>query len=367
MQLQEEMTKRLKNVVFIELKNDVKIKDITIEKNTPLPIIFNNLIKSIKLKEVDEKISLDKINHAIIYLLGIDKNFKDKEKYLEILKHTIKDEKKLISYMSYKAIKAKSFIDAYIYLNFYKNFMEQDNELEFKRANVMESIYNENYTKMNEEEQRGFLNEITKIYEEILQKDEEFSLAYYRLGFIYRNMQQFIKSKLYFEKFMELYSEDEQELKEEVRESLKELEDYADIESAKTYLAYGKFDKAYEFLKKVSNLYPNKGELHYLLSLNEYNLDIMDKAMENIEKAIYYDENDDRFYNQKALCQLKNLDIKGAIETYKKGLSYMSESYLLNYNLGILLYNQNEEEYKEYFRKAYKINPSDELKALIEN
>ncbi|MDO5041392.1 MAG: hypothetical protein Q4D95_04815, partial [Peptoniphilus sp.] len=115
MQLQEEMTKRLKNVVFIELKKDVKIRDLTIEKNFPLPIIFNSLIKSIKLKEADEKISLDKINHAIIYLLGIDENFKDKEKYLAILSRTIKDEKKLISYMTYRAVQAENFIDAYIY------------------------------------------------------------------------------------------------------------------------------------------------------------------------------------------------------------------------------------------------------------
>ncbi|MDO5041391.1 MAG: tetratricopeptide repeat protein, partial [Peptoniphilus sp.] len=252
-------------------------------------------------------------------------------------------------------------------LNFYKNFMEQDEELEFKRGNVLESIYNKNYTTMTQEEQRDFLNGISKIYEEILKKDEKFAPVYYRLGFIYRNMQQFIKSKLYFEKFLELYTEDEQDIKEEVRENLKELEDYAAIESANAYLAYGRYGKAYESLKKVSSLYPDKAELHYLLSLSQYNLDLMDEAMENIEKALYYNENDDRFYNQKALCQLKNSDIKEAVDTYKEGLSRMGDSYLLNYNLGILLYNQEEEEYKEYLEKAYNMNQSDELKRLLEN
>lgn len=362
--LEKLLREQLKNIVFLELKKDTLVGNVEVSMDTPLPLNLNSLITGIKDKEFDESIDLKSINEAIVYLLGIDPDFKYSDKYVEILSSSVENTKNYIMYLSNISAKNLRLVDAYIYLNSADLLLEYDKDIEFAKTNVLESIYNDNFSNMSEEESTEIIKIIIDKYEEILKYDEKYALAYYRLAYINRSLENFIKSKLYFEKFL-TYQEGSEELKEEVREDLKELEDYAIIESVETYMSYGKFEESYTLLQKVSSLYPKQDLLYYLFSLCQYNLNLLEESLESINVALSMQKDIEEYYNQKSIILIALSREEAAIENYKESFFYIKESYVLNYNLGILLYNLGKDESIKYLKKAYQLNPSNEILSLI--
>ncbi|SHH45242.1 hypothetical protein SAMN02745245_01369 [Anaerosphaera aminiphila DSM 21120] len=367
MDLKKEIEGKLKNVVFLELKRDAKVSDYVIKKDLPLPINLENLTDGVKVSELEEKVNIDIINKAIVYLLGIDEEFKYKDEYIKILNSTVLDLKRYIISLSSKSIEEKNYIDAYIYIKSSNILIKKDNDVKFIEANVLESIYNIYFNEFEDEEKSKILNQVIKYYEEIIKEDSKFYLAYYRLGYIFRELKKYLKSKLYFEKFLNGEDEEKYEdLKTEVREVLLELDDYANIETVETYLSYGKFQEAYTTLQKISDLYPEKALLHYYFSLCQYNLGFVEEALESIKISLELEKKEEQFYNQEAMCYVSMDMMDNAIGSYMVGISEIEDSYLLNYNLGILLLNQENPKYKNYLKKAYQLNPNEDLLRLIE-
>lgn len=365
MYLKKQVDKRLKDIVFIELNKDVELKEIELKKEINLPVRLDGLIEGIKDKSIDEKIDLSRINEGIIYLLGIEKDFRFKDEYLKIIKFAVKDIKALIIYLSSQAANLDDNIASFIYLNSYDNFIEYDLDLEFAKANIKEVIYNKEYKNLSEEEQKEFLEDIANDYEDILNHSEEYILSYYRLGYIYRNLNYYLKSKLYFEKFLNNSENEYEELKDEIREDLKELDDYANLEASESYIAYGKLDKAYESLNNVSDLYPEKEKLHYYKALTSFGLGLLEESLDHINQSLNYNDEVEEYYNLKAQIYLNLEDLERTKETYKVGIDKLPESYLLNYNFGIFLYNIKDQAFKPYLEKAYELNPNDQIKSLL--
>lgn len=355
---------KLKNIVFLELKQDTNLNGYIVKKDTPLPINLDNLMAGIKKKDYEENIDLVEINKAIVYLLGIESDFKYKKEYLEILNHTVKD---LYSYIYSLAILSKqnnNNLDSYIYLIALNNICEKTIESRFAEINILEALYDEYIKELSEDERSKILSRIIKEYETIISEDPEYSPVYYRLGYVNRALGKYIKAKLYFEKFLS-YSDNEI-LKEEIREALSELNDYANIESVKTYISYGKFDEAYIILQDITSLYPHQDEVKYYFGLCEYNLGKIEESIASLEEAIEINKEQEQYYNQLAISNIAISKEEEAIKVYKEALFYIKDSYTIYYNLGILMLNLEMEGYKEYLKKAYQLNPSDQLLKILE-
>ena len=78
----DELNKKLKNLVFIDLKEDYQLGEVNLPVGLSMPIKLEYLIEGIKEKELEEEINLEKIVEAMIYLLGIDSDFKYRLKEL---------------------------------------------------------------------------------------------------------------------------------------------------------------------------------------------------------------------------------------------------------------------------------------------
>lgn len=365
MNIEKEIKSSLDNIVFLELKKDINLGGKIIKADIPLPIKLNSLISGIKVEEFEENIKIDRINEAIIFLLGIENNFKYKNEYINILKTSLSDIGKYIMYLSSKAIEDKDLIEAYIYIKSYDLIIDYNEDLEFAKYNILESIFNENFDEIEEKDKEILLKSLIDGYESIISKNNGHSLSYYRLGYIYRSLSYYLKSKIYLEKFLLYSKEDYENLKDEVREDLKEIEDYANIEIANSYISYGKFSEAYEALQKVSDLYPEKDELYYLFSLCQYNLGLVEDAIESVNYSIKINPKVDQYYNHKAISYISLANNDKAISTYKEGIIENEDSFLLNYNLGILLLNLKMDGYKKYLKKSYQLNPREEILELI--
>lgn len=358
----EEFNNKLKNLVFIDLKEEYQLEDVKLPVGFSLPLKLDYLIEGIKEQELEEEISLEKIVEAMIYLLGIDGDFKYSKKYKEVLKNLNID---LKNYSMHKAFikQEEDPLDSYIFLKGYEEVVGEDPDIIFKEANILEALYNK--IQDDYEKSEKLLNIIIKKYNKVLNLDENYSLAYYRLAYINIALAKFIKANMYFEKFINLSTNEE--LKDEVRKEIEIIKNNVNYDSAKTYLSYGDNDKALNLLDNISEDFNKDESFYYIYAIANYNIGDLDKA-EEYGKLSVEKKNTEENINLLASLYAAKDEFTRAIDIIKVGLEEIEDSYPLNYNLGIIYLNANEKDKGiEYLEKAYKIKPTEELDSFIKS
>lgn len=359
----EEINKKLKNLVFIDLKEEYHLEDVNLPVGFSLPIKLDYLIEGIKEKELEEEINLEKIVEAMVYLLGIDNEFKYSKDYKEILKKLKIDLKNYAMHKAYIS-QEEDPLDSYIFLKAYEEVVGEDPDIIFKEANILEALYNQIHEEEYEKSEK-LLNFIIKKYNKVLNLDETYSLAYYRLAYINLAFAKFIKANMYFEKFINL-SRDE-ELKDQVRKELEIIRNNVSFDSAKTYLSYGDYDKALNQLENISEDFDKDESFYYTYALSYYNMGDLDKAEEYGKLSVEKKTTEENI-NLLATIYAGRQEFTRSIEILELGLEEIEESYPLNYNMGIIYLNMNEREKGiEYLEKANKLNPNKELESFIKN
>src|SRR5690554_46266 len=106
--------KKTDKVSFIELKKDttLRIKNHIIGDNVPLPMVTDTLVNEIKEGELEDELKVAHVIEGIIYILGIDYNFKFKDKYKTILYSFNSDIEDFILYRGLKLNEEKYYEDA---------------------------------------------------------------------------------------------------------------------------------------------------------------------------------------------------------------------------------------------------------------
>ncbi len=355
----------LEELAFLELKENVEIAHLLgVQEELPLPILVERVVSGVKSGEMESGVNLALITESIGILLGTDKNFPYREDYLKILEKIGLDKYNYYLNLAEINIQKKKYSYALAYLNFLKELYPDDIDLEFKRVNILEQFYNENFQDLTEEDRQEILRSITTSYEK-LTIEHNYPLAYYRLGYINLSTENYIKSSLYFEKYLN-YSEDE-ELKQEVREELEELSDYKNIETANTYIAYGENYKAIEALEKVSGQYPNPEEVEYLLGTSYYNIGEYERAIEYLTKSLEKIKDNPDIYTRLALANVQLNKLEEGERIYKKAIFNIKDDYTIYYNLGIIELNRGKrEEAVENLKKAYQLSSKEEIYSLVE-
>ena len=359
----EDINKKLKNLVFIDLKEDYQLGEVNLPVGLSMPIKLDYLIEGIKEKELEEEINLEKIVEAMIYLLGIDSDFKYSEKYKEILKKLDID---LKNYSMHKAFlnQEEDPLDSYIFLKGYEEVGGEDSDIIFKEANILEALYNKIHEEEYEKSEK-LLNIIIKKYNQVLNLDERYALAYYRLAYINLALGKFIKANMYFEKFINL-SKDE-ELKDQVRKEIEVIRDKVNFDSAKTYLSYGEYDKAINLLDSVSEDFNMDESFYYTYAISYYNMGDFDKSEEYAKLSVEKKTTEENI-NILATIYAGRQEFTKAIDILNLGLEELEDSYPLTYNMGIIYLNMNEREKGlDYLEKANKLRPNEELENFIKS
>ena len=359
----EDINKKLKNLVFIDLKEDYQLGEVNLPVGLSMPIKLDYLIEGIKEKELEEEINLEKIVEAMIYLLGIDSDFKYSEKYKEILKKLDID---LKNYSMHKAFlnQEEDPLDSYIFLKGYEEVGGEDSDIIFKEANILEALYNKIHEEEYEKSEK-LLNIIIKKYNQVLNLDERYALAYYRLAYINLALGKFIKANMYFEKFINL-SKDE-ELKDQVRKEIEVIRDKVNFDSAKTYLSYGEYDKAINLLDSISEDFNMDESFYYTYAISYYNMGDFEKS-EQYAKLSVEKKTTEENINLLATIYAGRQEFTKTIDILNLGLEELEDSYPLTYNMGIIYLNMNEKEKGlEYLEKANKLSPNDELENFIKS
>lgn len=351
---------KLEEVAFLELKDETKIKigDEDFYGYLPLPILNENLITLVK--EEIEDIPLEYFLEGMIYSISLQPDGEYNDIYLDILNSATKDTKGYVFSRGVEKLNLEKYLESMVYFNFLVEENLVDEKVYFSLGQSMENI---DISLLDEQEKNAYAIEIMNVYEKVLNINKEFPLGLYKLGYLYKEFGQFIKSKLTFEKFIQVDKNDFRI--QEVREVLEEINSEILKEEAVLELNSGNFDKALKKLLEV-NVEKRDDLYFYHLSLCYVNLGDFEGALDAIKKSI--DIKDLAVYhNQLAIVYqgLGNMNL--AKKEIEETIDKFGPDYYLNFNLGTIQYNEGDiKSAIGNFEIAYELDSNPELGDIIE-
>lgn len=349
------------NVTFIELKDDitVDIKGYPINSYIPLPITTDNLVQELKEGKLEEEVKISHIIEGIIYLMGIDEEFKYMKDYKNILEAYSDKIKDYIFYRGIEFIGKNDYDNGAIYFRALKFIDPNSADGIFNYALALEEMAKAYFD--NEDEKNGleFLNRSTLELESILDIDSNYALAYYKLGYHYKYFEQYLKAQLIWKKYLPL---DKDELrKQEIRDELEIIEDNVALESGLTYMSYNQFDKALDMFLKLLPRNKEWWELKYLIGGCYKELEDYETAIKFFSESLELHKTESDVYNELGIALFIVGDIAKAIEVFTDGIENISDDYKLLFNrgLGYLQLGELNNAYTD-ISSAWELNPHDE-------
>ena len=346
-----------KKVAFIQLKEgtEQRLGSYKIDDKLPLPVITESFLDSIKQESFDKGINFEHILNGIIYILGTDKDFRYNEDYLKILKELSKESYDFIQANAIRLLSEDRFIESAIVFRALLFIGEESEVILFNYGLALEGIA---HGQDDLEKRKAYLKYALEVFERILDINENFALAYYKLGFYYKETDQFVKAKLIWDKYLLL--DDDENRKSIIREELVGIDKDINFEDAVLSVARGDFENALVKLKKLSEL-SNWWNISYLIGISYRGLNRTEEAIEEFLKALENGGEDPNLYNELGVSYFLIGEAEEAIDYLDKGIKLDKENYELYFNLGIIYSKLGEyEEALKNYELAYSLNMGNE-------
>ncbi len=358
----EELFKgKTKELTFIELKEstELNINGYILEGGIPLPVITDKLMYELEYGDLSEEIRLGNVVEGILFLLGTDPKFPHIDQYMEIINAYDKD---IFKFAFVKGIKAMEAVELETAGVFFRACIALDNENLDARLNyaiVLETMGKAKIEDDNLDEGEEFLHRSTNELEEIVNIDDTYSLAYYKLGYHYRYSEQFLKTQITWNKFLTL-DKDEDRL-QEIREQIDIIDDDVKMEVGLSYYSYNDFGKALDAFLKLMPKHKDNWNINYLIGLCYKGLEDYELAEEYLITAIELDKTQSDLYNDLGIIYFIQGMILEAIKIFTDGIEESEADYKIYFNRGLGYVQLGE--YNLALRDidmAYELNPYDE-------
>ncbi|MDD7463959.1 MAG: tetratricopeptide repeat protein [Anaerococcus sp.] len=290
----------------------------------PLPIYMDDMSEKIISGSMANKIDLDTILQAMLINIGIDKDFKYTNQYIEVLEKYLTD---IGGFAAKKALEAAG--------------TKSDKALLLARGGYIINPLNKynayNYARLlwpksfeeNDEFQDDFVKEALAILQNLISQDESFPLSYYELGNIYTNLGEYVKARSYYDNAL-LRTEDI-EAKDEIRRQIDSINDNAEIEESLYYIGKGNYDKA---IQKLTKLLSNKAraDAYYYLGVAYQNLGQYENSIMAFQNSLDKGGEFRELYNDYAVSLYAAKREFDALDVISQGLEVFPEDPRMVYN-----------------------------------
>ncbi|WP_297280974.1 lipopolysaccharide assembly protein LapB [uncultured Anaerococcus sp.] len=321
MRLDNYFIKFTNNLAYLDLKEDA---DYDLLNDLPLPIYVNDMQEGILSGSMDEKINLENFLQGMLINIGADPDFIHAEEYKSILANYIAD---ISKYTSSTALnfadedinKALLLLRAGYILNPSDNY----NAYLFARLLWPRAFEVENEFK------EDFIRQALDILQDILNKDDDFAIAYYELGNIYTNLGEYIKARNYYNKALQKTVADE--ARDEIRDKLTEINDNAEIEESLYFIGKGNYNEA---IKKLTGLLSNKkrADAYYYLGVAYQNIEQYENSIMAFENSLDAGAEFRELYNDYAISLYASGRHIEALTLIDEGLAKYPSDPRLAYN-----------------------------------
>ena len=364
--IEKHILKKAEELSFITIKHDseFKVEGYTIPKEgLQVPIKNEVLVKGIKEKTAQDNINAMSIADAMIYIIGIDSQFRYNEEYKKFL-NAFKNKVNLdlnayMGYMSRKYFDIGEYTDSLIYLKALITMNNNDINGLYHYAIVCQEVAKK-YQKDNDDKaMNDFLLEALNKLEMVIDLDPEFALGYYHLGYHYYNQGQYVKSKVIWEEALKLGLDED--FVAEVQDNLGKMYSKVEYEEGYTLVFQGKFEEGLEKLLPLEEKYGDWWNLLFMIGLAYKNMGEIENAKEYYEKILRMKPQQVDTLVELALCEASTLNMNRAIELLEAAAKLKEDPEILC-NLGMAYLNVgNFDDANYYIERAYELNPEDEV------
>jgi len=301
----------LDDFVFIEFTENYITKSGKIDfmKGVPVPVGK----EAVEAFVHDEGLKFDNIAGGMIYVIGVDMNFKYRDKYIEFMKvFNFKILKSIIK-QGLDLAEEEKLEEAAIHLRA-ALVIEPDN---------LDAIYNYGrvcrhlYAKSEDAEFiMDFKAEATWALEMTVEKHPNFAQAYYFLGFQYANANLYIKAQLVWQQFLR-YSKHFGD-KKEIRAKLKYIEKFVRFEQGYTAIERGHWQEGIALLEPIQNEVPDWWNLYFFLGVGYSRMNRTPEAIEMFKKVLAVKPSQHQTMLELAFCYEQVGDKQNADKYRKK-------------------------------------------------
>lgn len=360
------LLRKTEELAFITVKKDgdFHLDGYEIPKDgLNVPIKNEVLVKGIKEKTAQEGLNSMSIADAMIYIIGIDPEFKYNEEYKKFLSALEKkvnfEVRSYAGYMSRKYFELGECTDALIYIKALITLYPNDIEGLYNYAIVCQEVATSYQKDGDAKAMNTFLIEAGEKLEKIINMDENFALAYYHLGYHYYNQSQYIKAKVIWEEAMKL--ELDEDTIAEIQENLGKMDYKVQYEEGYSLVFQGKFEEGLEKLLPLEEEYSDWWNLLFIIGIAYKNMGEMDKAMLYFEKVLIIRPKQVDTLVELALCEASSFNMDRAIELLEQAAKMKEDPEILC-NLGMAYLNSGDiDDAIYYIERAYELNPEDEI------
>ena len=321
MRLDNYFIKFTNNLAYLDLKESA---DYDLLNDLPLPIYVSDMQSGILSGNMDENIDLENFLQGMLINIGADPDFIHTEEYKSIISHYISNVSKYTASTSLNV--ADQDINKALLLlrsGFLLNPADNYNAYLFARLLWPRAF------EVEDDFKEDFIRESLDILQEILNKNENFAIAYYELGNIYTNLGEYIKARNYYNNALQKTNTDE--ARNEIRDKLTEISDNAEIEESLYFIGKGYYNEA---IKKLTGLLSNKkrADAYYYLGVAYQNIEQYENSIMAFENSLDAGADFRELYNDYAISLYASGKEIEAISIIDEGLTKYPSDPRLTYN-----------------------------------
>ena len=364
--IEKYLLKKADELAFITIKNDgdFKLEGYKLpNQGLDVPIKNEVLVKGIKENTAQEGINSMSIADAMIYIMGIDSNFKyndEYKKFLDALEKNINlDIRAYMGYMSRKYFEIGESTDSLIYLKALISQYPDDIEGMYHYAIVCQELAQQYQKDSDNEGMNNFLLEALDKLERVIALDESFALAYYHLGYHYYNQGQYIKAKVIWEEALNLGLD--ADTVAEIQDNIGKMDFKVQYEEGYSLVFQGRSEEALEKLLPLEAEHSDWWNLLFMIGLAYKYMNEIEEAKAYFERILILKPHQVDTMVELGLCEAASYNLEKAIEHFSTAAKIKEDPEILC-NLGMAYLNNGElDEAIYYVERAYELNPEDEI------
>ena len=356
--IEKYLKERVDDIVFIHLKDDksLQVKDSILDSTVPLPIPLKEVVSRVKEEEQDNEISILKIIQGMVYIIGIDSEFKYNETYKKFLTTFDKDIFKFVLEQAIKLTETGHKVEALICFKACCYIKRNDLDSLYNYARCSEELAKE----WSGESVKDFEDEAVEVFENLVEIHPDFPLSYYHLGFHYVNRKFYKKAEVTWDKCLELGVDENKEM--EILNKLSEISYKIQYEEGYNLVLSGRPQEGLEKLLPLEEKYPEWWNLQFFIGLSYRYIMDFEEALKYFLKAHRIKPSQTDILNEIGLCNISLGRTMEAIKYFKRALNIKNEDPEILCNLGIAyIEDGNIELANKYVSKSLEINPDDEI------
>ena len=364
--IEKHILKKAEELSFITIKHDSEFKvegyNIPCE-GLQVPIKNEVLVKGIKENTAQDNLNAMSIADAMIYIIGIDSQFRYNEEYIKFLnafkKKVNLDIDAYMGYMSKKYFDIGEYTDSLIYLKALITMNPNDINGLYHYSIVCQEVAKK-YQKDNDDKaMNDFLLEALYKLEKVIDLDPDFALAYYHLGYHYYNQGQYVKAKVIWEESLKLGLE--ADLISEVQENIGKMDFKVQYEEGYNLVFQGRCEEGLERLLPLEEDHSDWWNLLFMIGLAYKNMNEIETAKKYFEKILLIKPHQVDTMVELGLCEAATFNMEKAIEHFETAAKIKEDPEILC-NLGMAYLNNGElDDAIYYIERAYELDPQDEI------